>query len=340
MSYYCRILLLCFFTCAWIRAADGGFQISAHNPWVDDAGFTPIIVRIKSPYDTVVRVRIDNPETSLAQALAVQANSETITTMFLPPLANDSFYAHELMWESDNGYGDKTNISRVMYSTTQELVAVLIDPNEQIRLNELNKLYSASKGSSSSREIIKRAAPDELPDRWQAYPTWLVVLLTPLGDSQLTASQRQAIQQWSQLGGQLFVTNEALQNTWRLAGARAQYLSSTSEAVPLFSRALTQGESRKNWRGIEHTVPGLETVPVKSFICLAVGFALLVGPLNLWWVRRRNARHLLLITTPLFSFVTCIGLIVITLFSDGIATKRSAVQFTVLDQTRHSLNAV
>jgi hypothetical protein len=331
---YARFMTLLLFA-ALLSAADGGIEISAHNSWVDERGFTPVVVRIKSPYSTVIQLRGEDNQGSFSHLMSVQANSETTATILLPPLADDHLYLHQLSWKSDNGFADTVSVSRLIYSSSDELTVLLLDPKEQIRLNELNKLYDTRKGSSS-RDIIKRLAPTELPDRWQAYPAWLVLLLTPAGDSELSASQRHAMAQWTRMGGQLFITNKALHLAWEQFGARAQYLPTTTEAFPLFARAISQSAGHKNWSGAEHTVPGLEAIPVKSFIVLAIVFALIVGPLNLWWVRRRNARQLLLITTPLFSFITCVALIGIALFSDGIATKRSAIQFILLDQTQHT----
>jgi hypothetical protein len=79
-------------------------------------------------------------------------------------------------------------------------------------------------------------------------------------------------------------------------------------------------------------VPGTERVPATGFALVALLFLLVVGPLNLWWARRRGNRHLLLLTTPALSLATCAILIVVNLVVEGIALRRSAVQVTWLDQ--------
>ncbi|MBA3847838.1 MAG: hypothetical protein H0X45_14510 [Planctomycetes bacterium] len=81
-----------------------------------------------------------------------------------------------------------------------------------------------------------------------------------------------------------------------------------------------------------HKVPGTERAPIGGFVIVAALFALLVGPVNLWWVRRRDARHLFLVTTPLLSLATCAGLLTYNLIAEGVALRRSARQIAVVDQ--------
>ncbi|MBA3686372.1 MAG: hypothetical protein H0W72_14195, partial [Planctomycetes bacterium] len=78
-------------------------------------------------------------------------------------------------------------------------------------------------------------------------------------------------------------------------------------------------------------LPGTDRVAVGGFASLAILFAVVVGPLNLWWLRKRRARHLFLVTTPALSLATCACLIVYSLVSEGMELRRRIAQITWLD---------
>ena len=73
-------------------------------------------------------------------------------------------------------------------------------------------------------------------------------------------------------------------------------------------------------------------IPVRGLFLLCLAFAIAAGPLNLWWLQRRDRRIWLLWTVPLASLLTC-GLVVgWALLSEGMERRVRLEAITVLDQ--------
>lgn len=76
-------------------------------------------------------------------------------------------------------------------------------------------------------------------------------------------------------------------------------------------------------------------VPVKGVLALMVGFAVVVGPLNLWWLGRKNKRIWLLWNIPLISILTSGVVFGYSLISEGISGRVRSSFVTVLDENSH-----
>ena len=314
-------------------AGEHGITMQAVSPWSDPNGYTPVVVTVEATRETELNLRIaaDDGGGGAAATIRVSEGRPARQTILLPPTNRDYVRYHQVEW---NGPGGVTGNTTISGSGNQQIRIALIDPKQQVIEADLEKALDKSSGSSSrssSRtDLILRIQPEDLPDRWQGYPEWLILVLTPSGDAGLDEAQRQAITAWTHGGGALVVTTADLVRAWtaRQAVVSLDPLTGTPTVV---ATLLTQNGDPERWQPFSAPVPGTETVPVKTFVFLALAFAIVVGPLNLWWVRRRNARHLFLITTPLLSFVTCVVLIVASLLADGVSIKRDAVQVCYLD---------
>lgn len=94
------------------------------------------------------------------------------------------------------------------------------------------------------------------------------------------------------------------------------------------------------WQADRSTQPGQRFIPVvtavavpmRGLFALVLVFALLVGPINLWWVNRRKRRLWLLWTVPLLSLVACLLVVSVAIFGEGIRQKSRSFGLTVLDQ--------
>lgn len=73
-------------------------------------------------------------------------------------------------------------------------------------------------------------------------------------------------------------------------------------------------------------------LPLRGFMVLLVLFALLMGPVNFWWVKRSKKPMLLLVTLPGISIVTSLGLVLFGVISQGLDVKVSTRSYTFLDQ--------
>jgi hypothetical protein len=312
-----------------LHAGEHGIQMQAVSPWNDPGGYTPVVVTVDATRELELDVLIASESGSARSTIRVSEGRPTRQTILLPPSNSDWARYHRVEWRGPGGISGATQISGL---GNQQIRCVLIDPKQQVVEDDLEKALAAIIGSSRSprTDVVLRVDPGDLPDRWQGYPEWLVVVLTPQGNAALDEAQRRAIAAWTRSGGTLVVTTDELARDWTARQAQV-LLDPLSGRPAVLGDALNQQFSREAWRPSDAPVPGTESVPVKTFVILALAFAIVVGPLNLWWVRRRNARHLFLITTPLLSFVTCVVLIIVSLLADGISVKRDAVQVCYLD---------
>lgn len=85
----------------------------------------------------------------------------------------------------------------------------------------------------------------------------------------------------------------------------------------------------------EMPIPGLGEAPVRVFVIVIVLFALVAGPVNFFWLRRRRQPLLALVTVPALGFGTTAAIFAFGYFHDGFGVRGVAVSWTVLDQERH-----
>ena len=109
------------------------------------------------------------------------------------------------------------------------------------------------------------------------------------------------------------------------------------------------GEPRTSW-SLRHGVapdvgtdefftfmnPGIGGVPVYGFMVLITGFAVLIGPVNYFYLQRKRLLWLLLVTVPVTALVTSVLLVGYSIASHGFSVRSRIRSLTVLDQKSHS----
>jgi len=327
------VLLLLF-----LIAPAADVRVDASRPWEDKDGYTPVVVRIEALIEPVeVRLEARLGSARATDRLRVEPGRPATRTMLLP--SNVGWGQPELTWSTPGG---SQGISVPVAIDYRGVALLVLDPKEQVPVPDLLKLVEAqvqdhsrgarggSRGSHGDR--VRRIATDALPDRWQGWPAWLTLLTTAEGEALLDQRQREAISVWTRLGGRLLTTDAAAAERWRRAGVTATLIDPAAEQQKLLIARLNL-VTNEDGRPAEHPVPGTAEVPTAWFMTLAIAFAVIAGPVNVWWVmRRRRQPWLLLVSTPVISAGTCVLLIVVALLSDGIGRRRSAVQISLLDQ--------
>jgi hypothetical protein len=84
----------------------------------------------------------------------------------------------------------------------------------------------------------------------------------------------------------------------------------------------------------DYAIPGVGRSPVGSFLVLITLFAIVVGPVNYFVLRRAKRLHAMLVTVPLGAAIATLGLVVYVILWDGLGVQASVHSFTELDQTR------
>lgn len=79
-------------------------------------------------------------------------------------------------------------------------------------------------------------------------------------------------------------------------------------------------------------VQGVGLAPVTEFRVLITLFVLAIGPINYFWLRRRQKLHLLVIIVPLAALAVTGTLFTYALFADGLAIRVRTRSLTLLDQ--------
>lgn len=318
-------------------AADGQVRVDAEMPWDDARGYTPVIVTVSSREARTVTLdaRADDQHRSLVE-VQVKPGETRRLTLLMPP----GSYGHcSLAWRTDADERGSTHASSA--GGHDDFDVALVDaagglPTTQVfealeRRAQLRVTRHRYGGSSNwDRSRTRNVSRERLPERWQAYPAWLHLIIGPRDQDALTEAQRQAIADWVRTGGHLWVGEAAQVAAWAKLGVEAKPVLPADVGPLAEALGATSGAIDEEPELIE--VPGTERVPVGGFLTLALAFAALVGPINLWWVRRRNRRHLFLVTTPAISLLTCAGLLAFSLIAEGLSLRRSAHQFTILDQ--------
>ena len=73
-------------------------------------------------------------------------------------------------------------------------------------------------------------------------------------------------------------------------------------------------------------------VPVKGLLVLMIGFAVVIGPVNLWVLGRYKRRMWLLWTVPAFSLLTCLAVWIYATAAEGWSGHERTRTLTLLDQ--------
>jgi len=79
-------------------------------------------------------------------------------------------------------------------------------------------------------------------------------------------------------------------------------------------------------------IPGVGAVPMLAFVSLITIFAIVIGPVNYFVVRRRKQLYLLVLTIPVIAFVTSCALFGYAIIADGFGVQSRLRSFTMLDQ--------
>jgi len=83
------------------------------------------------------------------------------------------------------------------------------------------------------------------------------------------------------------------------------------------------------------SVPGVGAVPVRAYGLMVALFALAIGPVNYFVLRRKKKLHLLFVTTPALALAMTAAMVAYGILSEGLGVKATMASLTWLDQDRH-----
>lgn len=94
------------------------------------------------------------------------------------------------------------------------------------------------------------------------------------------------------------------------------------------------GANARNESGdfYQFMIPGIQSVPVYSFLFFITLFAVVIGPVNYFVLARRNQLNALIVTVPVLALLTSLALFVFSAVSHGFSVKGRTRSLTVIDQ--------
>jgi len=222
----------------------------------------------------------------------------------------------------------------------------------------LDKVAPASHGKTSDGTIKHELGMSDWSSNWTAYGHFDAVVLTAADYNNLPAPAREAVHRYTELGGCLIVIGKtSLPVSWaEKHGGRKTYeytaglgtahqvegqkiddvpeafwrrmMTSTWHADKEENQLMEYNVLRESAKVVDNL-----SVPVLPLFLLMLGFAILIGPLNLWYLSRRKKRIWMLWTVPVISAITCALVFVFSLLSEGVRPSRSTISYTLLDQS-------
>lgn len=105
------------------------------------------------------------------------------------------------------------------------------------------------------------------------------------------------------------------------------------DRLPLAGSWIREPQGRlTRTRLLQDTLAEFEGLPLRGLMVMLVLFALVLGPVNFYWVRRRGKPLLLLLTVPGLSVAMSVGLLLYGILSQGLEIKAHTRSLSVLDQ--------
>ena len=271
--------------------------------------------------------------------------------------------------QSSLGRHHRANISCVMVSR-----AVNADDLEKGIERVARPSSSASHrppaSSHRGRTVVLAKAESgtsEWSDNWLGYSCYDGVVLTSRDLARMPAAVADALRQYVKCGGSLFVLGGAAppEGAWPMtrnvpgsitashmlfgvyAATKTEDARDLNNGELMFCRRLWQ-ETREPWvqrdslRAANRGFPVIENmrIPVRGMLFIMVGFAVLIGPVNMIVLARKNRRVWMLWTVPALSTVTCAIVFLYAMLSEGVTPTVRIDGLTVLDERTHRATTV
>jgi hypothetical protein len=206
--------------------------------------------------------------------------------------------------------------------------------------------------------------PSRLPANWLGYTSLRAVVLGPVEWEELTDGQKSALLAWTASGGDLVFVDGDIRSLLPAAQVQAAADPERATARHLFGRVhavppasvetgltalLTATESDRdlNWAlpanaapdwgavekgGFRLRIPGVDGVPARAYLGILLLFAVVIGPLNYWLLRRQGRQVLVVLTAPLISATFIVVLAAYAVAGQGFRVLGRAVTVTMIDQ--------
>ncbi|HXI73008.1 MAG TPA: hypothetical protein VNN22_21925 [Verrucomicrobiae bacterium] len=218
-------------------------------------------------------------------------------------------------------------------------------------------------GSDATESLRAEAPVSEWSDNWLAYTPFDVIALNSLDVNSAPPAVAAALWSYLQAGGNVIIFgNDALPATWRSSNQTVlpdgveyrvglgscfvipkvslsqldpktlQTLRDTANGAARYWQSLPGDAGSAN--GVFPVVANLK-IPVRGIVIIMLAFIIIIGPVNIILLNRRNRRTWMLWTIPAISLVTTLIVFAYSLLREGITPDTRIGGLTVLDQINH-----
>ena len=211
-------------------------------------------------------------------------------------------------------------------------------------------LEALPRDDPGSAPSAHQVASSGLPEDWRLFTSFAAVIVD--GRAALGEDAQRSLRTYAYCGGRVVVSTPRLLPTGALKTAAAELFGTRAlgmgqvaaiapfDADPARNRQALEG-LRPLGQGLwpappamfaAQPIPGLGGPPVTVFLLIILLFAVLAGPVNLIWLRRRRQPVLSVLTIPLLGVGTTALILAYGIFHDGFGTRGVVRSWTVLDQ--------
>ena len=224
--------------------------------------------------------------------------------------------------------------------------------------------YAPGGAPADEVESLRAESPvSEWSENWLAYTPFDAIVLSVGDMGAMSPAVFAALGDYLYAGGNIVLLGQSdLPVAWHASGKKnlrdgADYLvgfgkcfvltiAKPSALDPQTAGALRTGvrESAMYWQGLPDdpgsanaAMPVIENlkVPTRGIILIMLAFIVVIGPVNMIYLSRRNRRTWMLWTIPAISFVTTLLVFAYSLVREGITPDTRIAGVTLLDQTSH-----
>lgn len=189
-------------------------------------------------------------------------------------------------------------------------------------------------------EVVQpQIAPDEWSANWLRYGGYAAIVTTAADYAELPPPVHAAIERWMFAGGALVYVGTpefgALDQT-RYGLGRMVVIANTDGFTGTNQPTFLQWRTHNSTilRGASEDVPLLEDsgLPMRALFGALVAFAIIGGPINVWYLAKKNRRVWIFWTLPLFALVSSVLLIGATIANEGWVRIHKSSSITYLDE--------
>lgn len=210
------------------------------------------------------------------------------------------------------------------------------------------RIQKSGKGPLGATKL----SPDFWQEDWRAYSGFARIWIRDNEWSAVPAATRRALRHWCLLGGQLCIVGSPeggmdLPPKGKLGIGNVRYFTESGYFLGVMEKELlepapmtpgtmaSQGYPAGEWE-MSDEYPAIEK-PSLPILLFMVAFAVIVGPVNLFWIAPVGRRHRLFLTIPLISLGASVLLFVIIVMTDGTGGRGGRFLLGIVDPTTRSV---